>query len=350
MISFYPGPSRVYDQVPTYVKEAHEQGLLSANHRSPEFMELARSVKQLLHSKLLVPGDYKILFTSSATECWEIIAQSLTRQCSQHYYNGAFGKKWFGFAKAIVPSTIESSFEIQCELPSGNIDQKADCICVTHSETSNGTAIDLATLSELQKLKSEESIIAVDGTSSMAGVRYDFDLADVWYASIQKCFGLPAGMGILIVSPKAIERAEQIGDVEHYNSILKILENESKDQTHYTPNVLAIYLLKRTLENNPGIETIDKLIQSRYVTWEQIVHQSNDLDWLVSNVNCRSTTVLALKHPDPDSIKAKAREAGYILGNGYGPWSDNTFRIANYPALSDEETVALQNWIVATCT
>jgi phosphoserine aminotransferase len=91
MISFYPGPSRVYDEIPKYVKEAHRKGVLSINHRSEEFMNLYEETVILLKSKLTIPDSYKIFFTSSATECWEIIAQSFIITDSLHIFNGAFG-------------------------------------------------------------------------------------------------------------------------------------------------------------------------------------------------------------------------------------------------------------------
>ena len=43
MISFYPGPSRVYDEIPLYVKDAFKAGIMSINHRSDEFVQVAGS-------------------------------------------------------------------------------------------------------------------------------------------------------------------------------------------------------------------------------------------------------------------------------------------------------------------
>ena len=77
MISFYPGPSRVHDEIPGYVKDAHKLGILSINHRSPEFVKMSEKTIRLLKQKLNIPKTYTVFFTSSATECWEIIAQSL---------------------------------------------------------------------------------------------------------------------------------------------------------------------------------------------------------------------------------------------------------------------------------
>ena len=141
MISFYPGPSRTYDEIPNYVKDAHRKGILSMNHRSEEFMALCQKTIKLLKEKLSIPSDYTIFFTSSATECWEIIAQSLISKTSFHYYNGSFGEKWFDYTKRLVPGATGISFEEEKILliPANKTD--SNFICLTQNETSNGTEL-----------------------------------------------------------------------------------------------------------------------------------------------------------------------------------------------------------------
>ena len=58
----------------------------------------------LLKEKLDIPKDYTIFFTSSATECWEILAQSLIVTRSFHIYNGAFGEKWYDYTLRLKPA------------------------------------------------------------------------------------------------------------------------------------------------------------------------------------------------------------------------------------------------------
>ncbi|MFC0186242.1 hypothetical protein ACFFJX_28975 [Pseudarcicella hirudinis] len=99
MITFYPGPSKVYSQIGDYMQDAFKSGILSVNHRSPECVEMVRNTINLLHKKLDIPADYSVYFISSATEAWEIIAQSLVKENSFHVYNGAFGKKWFEYTQ-----------------------------------------------------------------------------------------------------------------------------------------------------------------------------------------------------------------------------------------------------------
>ncbi|MDX1630188.1 MAG: alanine--glyoxylate aminotransferase family protein, partial [Fulvivirga sp.] len=143
MISFYPGPSRVHEKIPKYVKEAYDQGILGINHRSSEFMDISASAIALLKEKLFIPEDYTVFFTSSATECWEIIAQSLIDSISYHFYNGAFGQKWFEYTRKLNPKCIGYRFNVEDALKIGNLDLSMEdgVICITQNETSNGTSV-----------------------------------------------------------------------------------------------------------------------------------------------------------------------------------------------------------------
>ena len=232
MITFAPGPSKVYDSLPIYLNDAYQEGILSANHRSSAFMKLYQETEQLMRTKLHMPDDYKLLFTSSATENWEIISQSIVERASFHIYSGSFGKKWVEFAKHILPETVGLKIEANqsIDVSSLQIGEEFDLIAITQNETANASQVSMSVI-EAIKAQFPEKMIAVDTTSSMAGIELDFSLADIWYASVQKCFGLPAGLGILILSPKAIEKTAQKGERGRYNSLSFMLENANGFQT-----------------------------------------------------------------------------------------------------------------------
>jgi phosphoserine aminotransferase len=349
MISFYPGPSRVYRQIPAYVQDAYQAGILSVNHRSPEFVEISKKVVRLLKEKLEIPEDYTVLFISSATECWEIISQSLVRKKTFHLYNGAFGEKWWEYARKLQPAATGHAFlpEKKLQIADLKIEDETEIICVTQNETSNGTAVSNATLREL-KDNYPHQLIAVDATSSMGGVYLDFSTADIWLASVQKCFGLPAGMGIMLCSPKAVQKANEIGENNHYNSMVFMIEKMLDYQTSYTPNVLGIYLLMRTLEQVLSIHETDTRLHRQFEEYEKLFSKGKNIEWLIHNPEVRSKTVMALQ-ADPQQvkrIKTAAQKAGILLGNGYGKWKENTFRIANFPAIEPDEIEILKKFIV----
>lgn len=348
MITFAPGPSKVYDSLPIYLNDAYQEGILSANHRSSAFMKLYQETEQLMRTKLHMPDDYKLLFTSSATENWEIISQSIVERASFHIYSGSFGKKWVEFAKHILSASTGLKIEANqsIDVPSLQIGEEFDLIAITQNETANASQVPMSVI-EAIKEQFPEKMIAVDTTSSMAGIELDFSLADIWYASVQKCFGLPAGLGILILSPKAIEKSERKGERGRYNSLSFMLENANGYQTHYTPNVLGIYLLNRVLKDIPSIQQIDATLRSRMSRLENCIAQTKTLRMLVDNADTRSTTVMAIAGTEEliTQVKKDAEKVGMQMGGGYGPLKPTSFRIANFPAITDDEFDALLEFL-----
>jgi phosphoserine aminotransferase len=347
MITFYPGPSKVYPQVEMYLQDAFRTGILSANHRSKPFMKMLQTTLALFKEKLEVPSDYEVYFVSSATECWEIISQSLVLNSSFHIYNGAFGAKWLEYAKKIRTHTKGVHFDFQQSPTIALLNQSSEqdeVICITHNETSNGTELPAAFMSELRK--ATPKLIAVDATSSMGGTDLNWADADIWFASVQKCLGLPPGMGVLVVSPNAIEHAAKIQDRSYYNSLLFIKDNFNKFQTPYTPNTLSIYLLGEVLKQVNPISEVAERIHRCAASWYDFL-LINGYELLVKNALVRSKTVVAVEGIPAQiaEIKSNALEVGIVLGNGYGDWKENCFRLANFPAISDEEINVLKRFL-----
>jgi phosphoserine aminotransferase len=339
MISFYPGPSRIHDEVVAYVKEAHQDGIMSMNHRSKEFMSLCEKTVALLKEKLNIPVGHTILFTSSATECWETLAQSLVQKQSVHFFNGAFGEKWYDYAKRLKPGAKAVRFDQEKEINLKDFKfPKAELICITQNETSNGTQVSNEIISSIQKIN-PKALIAVDATSSMAGIQLDYEKADIWFASVQKCFGLPAGLAVLTCSPKAIAKIKSLNEKKHYNSLLFMKKMMDKWQTPYTPNVLGIYLLMRVLKKSKGIEAVHRKTEARANAWQDFFKHGKNLKQYIQNPAVRSLTVLTITGTPElvTTIKRKAKKKGFLLGEGYGALKNETFRIANFPAIKSKE-------------
>lgn len=348
MISFYPGPSRVYDAVPAYVKKAHRKGILSMNHRSPEFEALVKKTVALLKSKLSIPANYTVFFTGSATECWEIIAQSLVRDHSTHIYNGAFGEKWHAYTKKIRPAAEPFVFDAEMLPEAGALKfPGSEVICFTQNETSNGTQVPVPMIKATKK-NNPKALVAVDATSSMGGVALDFTAADIWFASVQKCFGLPAGLGIMACSPAALRTTKEVNERNHYNSLVLMAEMMEKWQTPFTPNVLGIYLLKSVLRDAKPIRRVEEQLTLRQREWVKFFSASEKFQLLVRNPEARSATVIAVTGDSRhlERVKADAKRNGFLLGEGYGALKRDTFRIANFPALKKREIRELMKFLI----
>ncbi|HEY9046610.1 MAG TPA: aminotransferase class V-fold PLP-dependent enzyme [Ohtaekwangia sp.] len=348
MISFYPGPSRVYDAIPKYVKDAYTLGIMSINHRSDDFVKMSERTIKLLKQKLNIPKNYTVFFTSSATECWEIIAQSVVTDKSYHLYNGSFGQKWFDYTKRIHPLAEPLPFDVNEKLDAKKLifDLKEGLICITQNETSNGTQVSNATIRAIKK-NNPSYLLAIDATSSMAGIQLDFKAADIWLASVQKCFGLPAGMGLMVCSPQALERVQTIQEHNHYNSLTFMMDMMAKWQTPFTPNVLGIYLLMRVLEDTDTIDVTHDKIYQRYTRWINFLKSRKTLRHFVTEEDVQSYTVIPVTADEKtvSAVKKKAKEEGLLLGEGYGTFKPITFRIANFPALKDKEINTLMKFL-----
>jgi len=348
--TFNPGPSAVYPAVRGYLQDAFDEGWLAAPHRSEKVTNLVRQTVADLKTKLNIPQDYTVLFTGSATECWEILTQSLTPRRSFHLYNGDFGHKWLKYAQAQRPESTGVVFGVD-EVPDlatlpQPLDQ-FDLVCITQNETSTATQLREGFILNLFN-RLGNALLAVDATSSMAGINLKFIKADVWLASVQKCFGLPAGLGILVLSPRAVAQAKAVNDRAHYNALPAMLSQMLNHQTNYTPNVLGIYLLGRVLAEREPIKTVHQHLVDRAEKLYAFFEHNTPLTPLITNPETRSTTVIGLRGEAAliDEIKAKAKEAGLHLGSGYGTLKNTSIRIANFPAVPDAAFEALVQFFV----
>ena len=348
MLNFYPGPSKIYPAVGEVYKKGVEEGVFEYNHRSDFFAGLYQETDKVLKEKLNIPDDYLISFSSSATECWQQIMQSFVKNNSSHIYSGAFGEKWCDVAELLSLSTYKKELDDEelLDVDALRLPSNTELIAVTHNETSNGTQLSNRLIGELKK-KYDDVLIAVDATSSMAGVALSWENGDIWFSSVQKCFGLPSGMAVMVCSPKAVERAKAINNQNYYNSYVRVVKNTEKWQTTHTPNIPSIYLLKEIVKMNEGIEVIDKKIKNRASELYSFFEAQAGFSTLIQNSKVRSDTVLCLELEGElmSSLFEAANEKGIMLGKGYGEYKSTTFRVANFPVIHDEEFDQLKSFI-----
>lgn len=340
LVSFFPGPSQVDPNLKTYLEEACNAGVLSMQHRSAAFIKLVEETLKLLRTKLQIPPNYTILFAGSATECWEILGESFIDQFSLHLTTGAFGEKWYQYRSKLAPNCAQLALSPQKILSlnqAAKFKASAKIVCLTQNETSNGTQVKNKLIHNFKK-RFEESLILVDSTSYMAGQLIDWRVGDVFFASVQKCFGLPPGLAVMVCSPRAVQKARQLNHSKHYNSLTRLVDYIEKYQTPFTPNILGIYLLKRVLEARCDIRSLDQRLKSRAKSIQQTCIKAGYKPFIV-NRSVRSNTVLVFKDKPAfiELLKTKMLAEKMVLGNGYGTLKSDTFRIANFPAHTDAD-------------
>jgi phosphoserine aminotransferase len=253
MIYFTVGPSQIHEAAQSFIKQRGIIDILSLSHRSSDFSHLYHEVTRKLRALLGIPESHHIFFLSSANEAWERVIQNTVAKKSAHYTTGAFGVRFAQIATELGRDTyVHTTASYQpIDFASLECPPDAEVACFTHNESSTGLVIPLPHLYEFKK-RHPHALLALDVVSSFPYAGVDFESIDMAYVSVQKGFGLPAGMCILIVSPRAYAKSHSLQKSGHsigsYHSFPALESFAVKGQTPETPNVFVFSLLDAVLD------------------------------------------------------------------------------------------------------
>jgi phosphoserine aminotransferase len=348
-VYFTPGPSELYPTVPLHIAAALENKIGAISHRSKQYQDIHRNTVEQLRSLLQVPQDFQIFFLGSATEIWERILQNCVERTSFHCVNGSFSKRFYEFSMELGKRAIKH------EVPFGQgfypdnmeISPEAEAICLTHNETSSGVSMPAEDIYKIRS-KSKDTLIFVDSVSSLPYPDFDFTKIDSTFFSVQKCFGLPAGLGVWIVNQKCIDKSLNLLkkglSIGTYHTLPSLLSKSSSNQTPETPNVLYIYVLGKVLEemNKIGIKKIREQIEQKAGIIYNYLESSNNFTPFVQEKAHRSvTTIVADTKLPSQEINKLLDPFNMSVGSGYAGYKEKQIRIANFPAHSLEQVEKL---------
>lgn len=335
MLYFTVGPSQVYPTLPKHIDNALKKDIPSLNHRGVEFKKLYSETDINMKKLLNIPKNYQIFFVSSALEAMERTILGTVEKTSFHIVTGSFGKSWMEIASKLGKQVQSSS---GVDLKNLHLPGRIETICITQNDTSTGIQIPMEEIYSLKK-KYPKVLIALDVVSSIPYIDINYSLIDITFFSVQKGFGLPAGLGVMIVSPDALEKAQflQKKDIStgSYHSLTNLSEKYKTFQTPETPNVLNIFLL-----NNICLDMLKKGIgKIRAETDRKAKFLYNFFDNhsiykpVVQLIEFRSkTTVVIDTKGESKKLRYSLPKKGYNISSGYGENKDNQIRIANFPA------------------
>ena len=343
-VSFTPGPSQLYFTVENHLRHAIRAHIGSISHRSKEFESNFAEATSGLKELLSIPPDFHIFFASSATEIWERSVQNLAELNTFHFVNGAFSKRYYEIALQLSKRAIKAEvpagngFKDDITLPSG-----MEMIAVTHNETSTGVSWPPDFIHALRE-KNKEALIVVDAVSSLPYPKLDYTKIDSVFFSVQKGFGLPAGLGVWIVNERCIAKADQLLtrgiSIGSYHSLPTLLANEKKNQTPETPNVLGIYLLSKVVQDmlRRGIDMIRKETEHKAAILYHALESHPQLSPFVQEKQFQSKTVIVADCKEyVGSVTKLLVQNKLFPGDGYGEFKKNHLRFANFPAHSKEQ-------------
>jgi len=347
--TFNVGPSQISAETYGDIAEFSREKLGEISHRSAKFTEISQKADTELRNYFKIPSNYTIIWGSSATEMMELCVKSFVRKTSFHFTCGAFSER---FAKI---SRDLGKLALTQEVPWGEVNnfdteipREAEIITITQSETSTGVGVNPAKIKKVSEKKENEQLLVIDATSIMGIVPVEIKQADVWLFSVQKCFGLPAGLGVMIVNEKALKISENKPNLVGILNLPAMANKMQKNyQTVQTPNVLGIYLLGKQVERwnkMGGIMKISQKSREKNEFLEKIINKSSSFNFLVKNRDNRSEAINTIQGSSEKitEIHKISRDLGVILGNGYGKLKETTFRLANFPniKMADLEKLA----------
>ncbi len=321
---------------PTFIRpEIREAGLLPEfGHRDSENNKRFTPIMAGLRALAGCGEDYHvILFNGSGSNAMEATVRSLVAdgECVLNVSVGAFGDLYHKMAVVNGKKAAQLKFEPGqaidlAKLEAALVEHKPTCVTFTHNETSTGVMNDMKAVCAL--VRKHGALPLVDGVSIFGGAEIDLSHsgAATYATSTQKSLALPAGFGILFVTPEAVEKAKTVKNRGFTTDIVGQLGRAQKNQTLTTPNT--------TLANQMAVQ-IDHIIHtegianrfSRHLKMQGMVHAFvNSLPGfeLLAPEGHRSPTVTAVRVPAGVSVaqlkkvKEAMRAKGYLFDPGYG--------------------------------
>jgi aspartate aminotransferase-like enzyme len=328
-----PGPTEVSKEI------LNEQTHYLIGHREKQFSDLYGGITDKLTKFFQLPSDFKPTITTSSGTLWfDIIGRSIVKQKALACVNGAFSKRSAQTLLACGKETDIIEVEMGKAIKPDMIAEKLaggkyDTLSVCHNETSTGVRNPIAEIGKIVKKEYPDIVFAVDAVSSMAG---DKTLpsemnCDIVFGSTQKCFALPPGLAVALVSERAIQRANEVPNRGSYTDLVDIFEFEKKHQTPFTPCIPLLYALDKRMDLLLE-ETYDRVYQ-RHIDMATYTQQWAKKHFaMFPEEGYESVTVSCVCNTLGKNVKElnqKLAEKGYMISGGYGKLAEKTFRIGH---------------------
>ncbi|MCW8797342.1 MAG: alanine--glyoxylate aminotransferase family protein [Prosthecochloris sp.] len=247
---FTPGPTPVPENVMLRMAEP------IIHHRNPEFMEILARVHNDL-KYLFQTAQPVVVLSASGTGGMEAAISSCFRQGDKviTVNAGKFGERWGKLVNTFTGNCVEETVEwgtaLQPERLVELLKEHPDAkgVCMTHSETSTGTATDIQTLSALVREHSD-ALVLVDGITAIGAHEFHFDDwgVDICITGSQKGLMMPPGLALVAISERACNVINTLDTTQFYLSLKKALASHAKDDTPFTPAISLIIGLDEALQ------------------------------------------------------------------------------------------------------
>ncbi len=293
--------------------------MLGRSHRAAPLKAKLKDVIEKHRSLLGIPADYKIgIVPASDTGAFEMAMWSMIGARGVDVFTWeAFSKDWLNDIKNHLK--IEDVREFTADygaLPDlSQADPARDSVFVWNGTTSGVRVPNGDWISDNRK-----GLTFCDATSAVFAYDMPWDKLDVTTWSWQKVLGGEAAHGMIVLSPRAVERLESytpenrpLPKIFRMTKGGKLINGIFEGATINTPSMLAVEDCLDALnwvEHIGGLPASMRRAQINFAAIEKWVEQSSWADFLAENADERSITAVCLKITDdwfaalPDTDKA----------------------------------------------
>ncbi len=348
---------------PGWTIEALAFSLTGRSHRSKPGKEKLKAVIDKTRDVLGIPEDYRIgIVPASDTGAVEMALWSfLGARGVDILAWESFGKGWVtDVSKQLKLDDVRTFTADYGELPDlGQVDFSRDVV-FTWNGTTSGVRIPNGDWIPADR----EGLTIADSTSAVFAMDMPWDKLDVVTWSWQKVMGGEAAHGMVVLSPRAVERlltytpAWPLPKIFRMTKGNKLIEGIFRGETINTPSMIAVEDALDGLNWAASIGGLPKLIErttANLAAIEAWVAETDWVDFLAADKAQRSPTSVCLKVVDPwfagldAEAQAKAakrivalldaEDAAYDLGAyrdappGLRIWAGATIETADLEAL-----------------
>jgi aspartate aminotransferase-like enzyme len=338
---------RLFTPGPTSVPEATLIELAKPvhHHRTGEFRAMFNEVQALLQYVYQTKNTvYTITGSGTAAAEAGIVNTLAPGKKALVVTNGKFAERWsqvcqtYGIEKKDLKleyGEAPTPEQIGGELKAA----KYDAVILVHSETSTATVCDLEGIGRAIKQASPDTLLIVDGITSIGALPFKMDEwgVDVAITGSQKALMLPPGLGFLALSERAWAAVDaNKGQKTFYLDLKKYRKSIADGDTPFTPANTLIEALRVSLRmvKEESIETTWKRTR---VTAEAFRRGMKALGFEIFSKR-PADSVTAVRYPAGISDKdfrgqLKTRHNIHIAG-GQGSMEGQIFRV-NHMGYSD---------------
>ncbi|MGV6812691.1 MAG: L-aspartate--glyoxylate aminotransferase BhcA [Brevirhabdus sp.] len=343
---FIPGPTNIPETLRNAVNIA------TMDHRSaafPPILEAAREgVKRVVKSHT---GEV-VIFSATGTGGWEAaIANTLSPGDKVlAARNGMFSHKWIDMCQRFGLEVEVIEVPWGEGIPTGKFAEalaadrahQIKAVLATHNETATGVTSDIAAVREAMDEARHPALLLVDGVSSIGSLDFRMEEwgVDIAVSGSQKGFMLPAGLGIVCVSPKAIAAMATATLPRTFFDFRDMLGSYSTSGYPYTPAVGMLNGLAKSTEMllDEGLENVFAR-HRRIADGIRAAVGAWGMELCATSPDLYSDSVSAIVVPDGQDGNALVAHAadkyGVAFGGGLGDVAGKVFRIGHLGSMTD---------------